>query len=47
MKGGEIMKGYIKRSDLEQIVINTLLAKGNMEEVYKLIKKLNIQVREG
>lgn len=39
------MKGFITRTNLEQMVINTLKKGATMQEVYKLLDKLNIQIR--
>lgn len=41
------IKTYMTRKTLEEMVINTLNKGSSMEEVHKLIEKLNVQVREG
>lgn len=41
------MKTFITRKNLEDMIFNTLSKGATMEEVHKLIDKLNIVVREG
>lgn len=40
-----MIKTIMTRKTLEEMVINTLNKGANMDLVYKLIKKLNIQIR--
>ena len=48
LEKGEIeMKTIITRKSLEEMVINTLNKGATMEEIHRLIEKLNVQVREG
>lgn len=39
------MQTYITRKSLEEMVINTLNKGATMEEVHRLIDKMNIKVR--
>lgn len=41
------IKTYMTRKTLEEMIFNTLSKGASMEEVHKLIEKLNVQVREG
>lgn len=42
-----MIKTFIKRSELENLVIKTKAKGYSMEAIHQLLDKLNLQIREG